>query len=91
MTSSAHAILPHLCSGTLNLIWVSIYILQSQVTVTLSNRCVAMAAQPESRQGFEVAIICALPIEGTAIDALFETEWDGYGKQIGDPNAYTTG
>ncbi|KAF3933556.1 hypothetical protein ABW19_dt0202343 [Dactylella cylindrospora] len=50
---------------------------------------------PKSRDGFTVAIICALPLETDAVRALFdETYGEGgttYGKQPGDENIYTTG
>ncbi|KAK7408477.1 hypothetical protein QQX98_009344 [Neonectria punicea] len=50
---------------------------------------------PADRRAFEVAIICALIIEGNAIEALFDHHWDGdgpgYGKAAGDTNAYSTG
>jgi nucleoside phosphorylase len=50
---------------------------------------------PHSRDGFEIAIICALPVERDATEALLdeEHETDGfsYGKAPGDRNAYTTG
>ncbi len=51
--------------------------------------------KPKQRNEFEVAIICALPIEADAVDALLDTCWDengyGYGKVAGDTNSYTTG
>jgi nucleoside phosphorylase len=48
---------------------------------------------PKHRNGFEIAIICALRSEADAVEALFDEFWDehGYGKAQGDPNAYTTG
>ena len=53
------------------------------------------AFQPERRDGFEIAIICALPSEAEAVEESFDEYWDEdgtvYGKAIGDPNAYTTG
>lgn len=51
--------------------------------------------RPSRRSGFEIAIICALPIEADAIDALFDNHWDddgpAYDKANGDLNAYSTG
>ncbi|KAI7758869.1 hypothetical protein LZL87_014365 [Fusarium oxysporum] len=51
--------------------------------------------RPNDRRGFEIAIICALPLEATAIQALFDHYWDDDGspfdKEPGDPNAYSTG
>ncbi|EXA29007.1 hypothetical protein FOVG_19428 [Fusarium oxysporum f. sp. pisi HDV247] len=51
--------------------------------------------RPNDRRGFEIAIICALPLEATAIEALFDHYWDDDGspfdKEPGDPNAYSTG
>ncbi|KAG9836642.1 purine and uridine phosphorylase, partial [Aureobasidium melanogenum] len=50
---------------------------------------------PESRDDFEVAIICALPREADAVLRLFDQSYDEhgvrYGKQEGDMNAYSTG
>ncbi len=51
--------------------------------------------RPHSRDDFEVAIICALPLERNAIEALldeeYETDSSSYGKVAGDLNVYTTG
>lgn len=49
--------------------------------------------RPPGRHGFEIAIICALPLEANAVIALFDHHWENeeeYGKARGDPNAYTT-
>ncbi|THX56093.1 purine and uridine phosphorylase [Aureobasidium pullulans] len=50
---------------------------------------------PTTRVEFEVAIICALPLEASAVVDLFDEHYDDehdiYGKQEGDPNAYSTG
>lgn len=48
---------------------------------------------PIDRDDFEVAIICALPLEARTVAALFEKEYDAmiYGKAIGDPNTYSFG
>lgn len=51
-------------------------------------------SQPLNRNEFHIAIICALPIESDAVEALFDEFWeedDTYGKAAGDPNSYTTG
>ncbi|EXK75943.1 hypothetical protein FOQG_19295 [Fusarium oxysporum f. sp. raphani 54005] len=52
-------------------------------------------SRPNNRHGFEIAIICALPLEADAIEALFDYYWDGDGPPLGkaanDPNAYSTG
>lgn len=51
--------------------------------------------RPSSRDGFEIAIICALRIERDAVEALLDEEYEAdgfsYGKAVEDPNAYTTG
>ncbi|TLD20509.1 hypothetical protein PspLS_08284 [Pyricularia sp. CBS 133598] len=53
--------------------------------------------RPAGRPDFEIAILCALPVEADAVLSLFDEDWDEnadgrpYGKAIGDPNAYTTG
>lgn len=51
--------------------------------------------RPATRAGFEIAVICALPIEADAVDAVFDHHWDDdgvpYDKAAGDPNAYSTG
>ncbi|CRG92827.1 hypothetical protein PISL3812_09898 [Talaromyces islandicus] len=48
---------------------------------------------PRSRKDFEIAIICALPVEADAVEALFDEHYDihTYGKQEGDDNTYATG
>jgi nucleoside phosphorylase len=55
----------------------------------------ARILRPHSRDGFEIAIICALPIERDAVEALLDKEYEtdgfSYGKAPGDRNAYTTG
>ncbi|QYS99266.1 hypothetical protein H0G86_006408 [Trichoderma simmonsii] len=54
-----------------------------------------MATPPSSRDEFEVALVCALPLEYDAVSFLFDEFWDKdgdrYGRAIGDPNTYTTG
>ncbi|KAK7413539.1 hypothetical protein QQX98_007617 [Neonectria punicea] len=51
--------------------------------------------QPSRRDDFEVAIICALPLEYDAVSYIFDEFWDKngdrYGRATGDPNSYTTG
>jgi nucleoside phosphorylase len=51
--------------------------------------------RPRNRDEFEIAIICALPLEADAVEALFDEHYDAlgqiYGKQPGDANSYTTG
>lgn len=51
--------------------------------------------RPDTRRGFGIAIICALPLEADAVIALFDHYWDEtdppYNKVEGDPNAYTAG
>ncbi|BCS19910.1 5'-methylthioadenosine/S-adenosylhomocysteine nucleosidase family protein [Aspergillus puulaauensis] len=50
---------------------------------------------PETRNDFKIAILCALPLEADAVEALFDRRWDDdgdrFGKALGDPNAYSTG
>jgi nucleoside phosphorylase len=53
-------------------------------------------SRPRNRDDFKIAIICALTSEADAVTELFDKFWDdddtdGYGKALGDPNAYTTG
>ncbi|KAI7968024.1 hypothetical protein EIK77_007779 [Talaromyces pinophilus] len=52
--------------------------------------------RPQSRNEFEIAIICALTLEYDAVEALFDQTYDtsgiaAYGKQPGDANWYRTG
>ncbi|KAH8807767.1 nucleoside phosphorylase domain-containing protein [Xylogone sp. PMI_703] len=55
----------------------------------------AQLHRPLHRKDFEIAVICALPIERDAIEALLDKEYEidgfSYGKASGDLNAYTTG
>lgn len=50
---------------------------------------------PRSRRDFEIALICALPLEANAVIDLFDHHWEDeeekYGKAMGDLNMYTTG
>ncbi|KAH6892554.1 nucleoside phosphorylase domain-containing protein [Thelonectria olida] len=52
-------------------------------------------SRPPDRDAFEIAVICALPLEADALEALFDRHWDEeeypYGKARGDPNAYSAG
>jgi nucleoside phosphorylase len=51
--------------------------------------------RPSCREDFEIAIICALPLEYNAVSLVFDEFWDEdgdqYGRAAGDPNSYTTG
>jgi nucleoside phosphorylase len=55
----------------------------------------ARLLRPNSRDDFKIAIICALPVECNAVEALldkvYETDGFSYGKAVGDLNAYTIG
>ncbi|KAN0070487.1 hypothetical protein V8E54_011356 [Elaphomyces granulatus] len=48
---------------------------------------------PRDRRDFEIAIICALPLEASVVGACFDKQWDDqtYGKAPRDSNAYSTG
>ncbi|EHK44799.1 hypothetical protein TRIATDRAFT_199130, partial [Trichoderma atroviride IMI 206040] len=52
-------------------------------------------SRPVSRDEFEIAIVCALPLEYNAtvilLDHCWDTEGDPYGRARGDNNTYTTG
>ncbi|KAM0285454.1 hypothetical protein ACHAQH_001403 [Verticillium albo-atrum] len=54
-----------------------------------------MSNTPQSRDDFEVAIVCALPLEYDAVSPLIDQVWDEngdrYGRVSGDNNLYTTG
>lgn len=54
--------------------------------------------QPLSREDFQVAILCALPLEVDAVEATFDKDWDDevldgppIDKAAGDLNYYSTG
>jgi nucleoside phosphorylase len=47
--------------------------------------------RPESRRDFEIAIVCALPVEFDAVEASLDEHYGAYGKQRGDLNFYRTG
>ncbi|KAJ6445618.1 Casein kinase II subunit beta-2 [Purpureocillium lavendulum] len=53
------------------------------------------ARRPSHREDFEIAIICALPLEYDAVCLVFDEFWDedgeAYGRASGDYNTYTTG
>ncbi|KAL7958815.1 hypothetical protein V8C34DRAFT_281795 [Trichoderma compactum] len=52
------------------------------------------SSRPNSRKGFQIALICALRVEFDAVEALFDEYYEqdfSYSKAPGDPNAYTTG
>lgn len=54
----------------------------------------ASPKRPRSREDFQIALICALPLKCDAVEALFDEFWeddDTYGKAAGDPNAYSMG
>ncbi|KIX09329.1 uncharacterized protein Z518_00408 [Rhinocladiella mackenziei CBS 650.93] len=55
----------------------------------------ACLLRPQSRDAFEIAIICALPVERNAVEALLDEEYEtdgfSYGEAAGDWNIYTTG
>ncbi|KEY71886.1 hypothetical protein S7711_09755 [Stachybotrys chartarum IBT 7711] len=53
-------------------------------------------SRPTSRDEFEIAIVCALPVEYNAVSLLVDEFWDeesgsAYGKAPGDENWYSTG
>lgn len=50
-------------------------------------------ARPRTRDDFDVAIICALPLEADAVLSTFDNHWDEklYGKAANDPNFYSVG
>jgi nucleoside phosphorylase len=63
-----------------------------QLDVVLENH----PTRPQSRDDFQIAIICALPTEANAVQSIFDKHWDTegiyqYGKQAKDPNSYSTG
>jgi nucleoside phosphorylase len=51
--------------------------------------------RPQTRDSFEIAIICALAIERDVVEALLDEDYEGdglsYGKAAGDLNTYTIG
>lgn len=61
------------------------------------DRWLSPPPRPAGRPYFEIAILCALPVEADAVLSIFDEDWDEnadgqpYDKAVGDPNAYTTG
>lgn len=55
----------------------------------------AHVTPPRDRDGFEIAIVCALSLESDAVEALVEVDFHAqgrsYGRASGDRNTYTTG
>jgi len=53
----------------------------------------SLPPSPRGRRDFEIVIICALPLEADAVQALFDRRLDinSYGKAQGDQNAYSAG
>lgn len=51
--------------------------------------------RPSCHADFKIAIICALPLQYSAVSLSFEELWDDdgdpYGRAAGDVNSYTTG
>lgn len=51
--------------------------------------------RPHDRSDFTIAIICALTLEGDAVQLVFDETYDpstqGYGRQYGDTNTYVNG
>ncbi|KAJ6178145.1 hypothetical protein N7519_008606 [Penicillium mononematosum] len=69
----------------------------ASATLFLGGYCCPLVAEirPKSRNEFAIAVICALPLEAEAVEALFDERYDRlgkhYGKQRGDANAYING
>jgi nucleoside phosphorylase len=65
------------------------------VFMFLSFAIMSNPLQPSHREEFEIALICALPLEYDAVSLLFDEFWDEdgdrYGRAAKDPNNYTTG
>jgi nucleoside phosphorylase len=61
---------------------------------SIANHMVSAAA-PRDRRGFEIALICALPLEAECVQEVFDKFWEDegkkYGRAAGDPNTYTAG
>ncbi|KAF6803471.1 phosphorylase superfamily protein [Colletotrichum sojae] len=55
----------------------------------------ATTSRPTRRHDFEIAVVCALPLEYDAAVLVFDEFWDEegdtYGRAPGDSNTYTTG
>lgn len=56
---------------------------------------VSTGTRPSCREDFQIALICALPLEYDAVVLQFDEFWDEegqqYGRASGDTNTYTTG
>ncbi|KAJ4267504.1 hypothetical protein NW762_003611 [Fusarium torreyae] len=52
-----------------------------------------MAHGRESREDFQIAIVCALALEYNAVNHIVDEFWDGnnLGRSAGDPNTYSVG
>ncbi|KAH7153734.1 hypothetical protein DER46DRAFT_560503 [Fusarium sp. MPI-SDFR-AT-0072] len=63
--------------------------------ITSQAERIQSSLQPSRRDGFQIAIICALSLEYDAVSYIFDEFWDEngdpYGRAAGDPNNYTTG
>ncbi|PNP56211.1 hypothetical protein THARTR1_03736 [Trichoderma harzianum] len=48
---------------------------------------------PKNRHEFKIAILCALPLEASVLQGVFDAHWDAekYGKEQVDTNAYSLG
>ncbi|KAH8692088.1 hypothetical protein BGW36DRAFT_304447 [Talaromyces proteolyticus] len=59
------------------------------------NQNTSQIQRPKSRDDFEIAIICALPLEANAVLCTFDQHWDEasytYGKESNDRNSYSVG
>lgn len=53
------------------------------------------STRPRSRDDFEIAVICARPVEADAVLRVFDAHWDTdsytYGRELNDPNSYSVG
>ncbi|CAH0058102.1 unnamed protein product [Clonostachys solani] len=71
------------------------YELEKRSVVSRDSFNVETHSPPTCREEFEIAIICALGHEYTAVEDVIDQFWDddgdNYGKLQGDPNHYTTG
>jgi nucleoside phosphorylase len=47
--------------------------------------------KPEGRSDFQIAILCALPVEADAVRIFFDHTWHHYGQRYRDKNTYTLG
>ncbi|KAG9253047.1 nucleoside phosphorylase domain-containing protein [Emericellopsis atlantica] len=64
-------------------------------TIIASRATSNRSPRPASRNDFHVAVLCALPLEANAVEAVFDQHWDDGGlsfdKTPGDPNSYSIG